>query len=462
MQRYAPAALLAFVPALPGVASAQEYRSETAFLSFQDRVTVLEQQYEIPLTFDIIQGVIEDIGVVATLGGSSDLGILMEAESEVTWPDPTGVGDVVHEIIPLPGSGYLGFTSNVNFETYFTLTVLGSTINLTLLTQDITFENEVEAFDPFLLPGESPSSMFLQADPTSGLFELPIQLFDLSLGIFTVAPGVVIRGRPESYAQVRGTQVATDYASEFYVATQQLEPVPVSIYENTGNLEFATSYEANVTTDLGYTIEIALDVDITVFGFDVGFEVGLADFPVPLFFGFDTVEFRSQSYDHPIPTFRSSIDTIDFGTVEVGKSATFEYLIANEGELELEGLAAFDGPAAISVAPAEFGADPGRTTAPILTFRPTEAGEYEGTLLLETSDPTMPLVEVPVIGKAVLPAVDDPFGNENDDDFGSLYDDQGSSLYSTCGCAAQTVTPRGLVLFLPLVPLLALRRRRRG
>ncbi len=77
-------------------------------------------------------------------------------------------------------------------------------------------------------------------------------------------------------------------------------------------------------------------------------------------------------------------------------------------------------------------------------------------MLVETSDPVEPLLEIP-IRAASTEVVDtqDPFGNDD-----GLYEDSGgSSLYTTCGCSS-TSTSGSVLSMVGLLGLMTLRRRR--
>ena len=94
-------------------------------------------------------------------------------------------------------------------------------------------------------------------------------------------------------------------------------------------------------------------------------------------------------------------------------------------------------------------ASTGNTDGVVVTFEPTSSGVATAMLVLETNDPVHPILEIPIVGNgAVDPIEEGPDGND-------LV--PGSGAIQTCGCSQSSGAP---ALLLPLLGLLALRRRR--
>ena len=84
-----------------------------------------------------------------------------------------------------------------------------------------------------------------------------------------------------------------------------------------------------------------------------------------------------------------------------------------------------------------------------IAFAPTDAGDFDATLTLESNDPMMPEIQVPVFGAGFVPNIDD--GGVDGDGAGGL---------ETRGCGCDS-TPTGAPMSLLMLGLLGLVIRRR-
>jgi len=132
----------------------------------------------------------------------------------------------------------------------------------------------------------------------------------------------------------------------------------------------------------------------------------------------------------------------------------------NNGEMELQGLVGIEGDAVFTASPPELFADAGGQDGLILTFEPYEAGVFEGTVILQTSDPLYPEVTINVIGEG---QERNRNGGSDDPDDNGLVDDGTGVLYSGCLCnSGASLSPGGVLPWVIGLPLLGLRRRRRN
>jgi hypothetical protein len=437
-----------------GPAVAQEYESNPALVTFQGSEGVVNQRYEFPLVVDV-GFIIDEIGVVASANAGSNLLLEMEGESRVAWPDEFGGGDVVHRIEPLSNGSRLAMTAGVDVGVDFIIGVFGQDFNFSLLSESLTFEPEVNGFTPFLLPNQTPNQMRIDADPTGGGLDLPFNFNLFDIGVLGVSIGVVFTATPETFSTVRGVSLTTDYDGDNYRHTDPTTPNSMWIYEHEGSMEMESTYQVDVTTQIGYRFVGSGGLTVEILGSSIPITIEFLNQYINLFAGVERPTYTSGSYTHDLPKVDTPIEEVDFGTIEVGDTQTFTFPVNNDGFLDLEALVGIEGDVEISVAPPQLFAEAGGQDAAILTFAPQEAGDYTATLILQTSDPLDPELRIAVVGKAVKPDTPDtPFEDDNNTGF---EDGGGSSIYNACGCAGGGGAPGwGFGL---LVPLLLLRRR---
>jgi MYXO-CTERM domain-containing protein len=437
-------------------ALAQEFQSEPQSVVFQGVSSVLDRNLVFPIGVNI--GFIVDyIGVDLRLDASSDLAIRMEGESSLTWPDPSGEGNVRTLIEPLPNGSEIAMTSRVGFLVAFVIEVFGSRYEFNLLSQDIRFTPNVSGFEPFLLPGQQQTRVRVDADPSSGQFVIPFRFDIFDIGILGLGLGVEFRGTPITYSTVQGVGLDLLHDDDRYRITDPYFPTSITLYDNEGHVDFASEYVVDTNTVIGYRVTGEGGVDISILGQNIPIYITFLDQTFNLFTGSERATYMSGPYSHPIPTLELPIPTVDFGTVEVGDSATFTLPINNEGELDLAALIQLRGDEVFAAAPVELYAAAGGQDATILTFSPNAAGEFESTLFIGSSDPLSPIKQIPIRGVAVEP--EEPANNNNGDNDDPFSDPGTTTLYSGCGCAQ---TPSGGPAWVSAgaLALLAWRRRR--
>jgi hypothetical protein len=219
-------------------------------------------------------------------------------------------------------------------------------------------------------------------------------------------------------------------------------------------------YVVDTNTAIGYRFTGEGGVDISILGQNIPIYITFLDQTLNLFTGSERATYESGAFSHPIPKVEFPVPSIDFGTLEVGDVATFTVPVRNDGELDLQAVTRVDveaGP--FSVQPPDLFAIAGAQDAAIVSFEPTEVGDFTAKLQFVTSDPLTLVHEIPIRGKAVRPAVEPPAGGGgggNTDDGG--IDGGVTTLYSGCGCDAA----RGwTVAWAPGLLALAVARRRR-
>lgn len=451
-----------------GAASAQEFYSEPQQVVVAGANSVLNQRYVFPLTVDA--GFVQDLGVVATITANSALALRMEGESDVFWPDATGNGTVRQTIQPMPGGSEIAMTSEVSVDVDFTFTVdifgIRGSYRFNLLSRQITFRPRLTGFEPFLLPTQATRQMRIDADPTSGQFDLvfPIPLVSLfSPDILGISLIVEFHAVPLTYSIVRGKALDTLHEGDRYRYDDPTFPVSVTLYENLGYMDMETEYTVDTNTVIGYRLIGEGGIVLDILGFEFPFTIRFLDYTLNLFTGSEEATYSSGPYSHPLPTLDLPIRAVDFGTIEVGDAQLFTFPVSNDGELALDALvtleAVGDSETPFAVSPQRLQAAPGAQDATVISFRPTEEGEFLAKMKLFTSDPLAPVREVAIKGIAVEPTTDPGDWSDTDDDQGDF---DGQTLYTGCACS----TPGGGIVggwwAAGLVGLVVTARRRRG
>ncbi|HMV70259.1 MAG TPA: hypothetical protein PKA64_25690, partial [Myxococcota bacterium] len=446
---------------VPAVSLAEDYTSEEQLVTFRGGQRVLDQRVPIPLTIDIIQGIIEDAGIVANVNATSDLYISMEGESQLAWPDPSGAGDVRQTIRPLTNGSSIALDSSVQIDVAFTITILGSTVGFSLWSYALNFRPEVTDFEPFLLPGQSPNQLRVSADPTSGQFVQDLG-YTISFGpVLSVRPGVILTLRPNTFCTVRGLSLDTMVGDDVYRYTDPNFPASISIYENTGSVEMMSRYRVDTQTEIGYTLDLEGYVEVELLPGILGdllsfdFSIPIYSTYIPLFTGRSEATYETRPYSHPLPVAVAAVPSVDFGEINVGDARTFTVPLNNDGQLDLIATALLDGGGAVfEAAPTDLLARAGGQDAVIITFRPDQEGDFNATLVLSTSDPTEPEIEIPIHGIGKVKRGGNGDGNGDGDNQDDVYADPGSTtLYSGCGCETGSGAPG--VMALGLVALAA-------
>jgi MYXO-CTERM domain-containing protein len=454
---------LCLLAALPASAYAQEFSSEPALLTFEARHPVVDQNYVFPVGLDLDLIFAQYwVGVELSLEGLATFGLVMEGESNIYWDTRDGNDGVVYQKIePLTGANSIGVMGEANFLVSFDIREGSSQgnplISIGLLSESAIFDVATEDFVPFLLPGQEPSYETVTSNSTDASIRLPFNLDILDVGILAIGAGFEIVGYPTVTATITGESLSTAHESDIFELDGDLRPTPISLYEQKPELSLMTAYSAYIQSFMGYVVNADMSFNIDIFGSTVvPINIPLFDQTFQLFSGADNVDFPTLEYTHPLPVATVPIPAIDFGDVAVDTFETFVVPFNNDGSMRLVGLVGMTGDTSFSAAPVQLDADPGGQDAVVVTFAPTEKGEYSGVLFFETSDPVVPYIEIPISATASTPQVENPFGDDN----GDIYDGGGSTLYSTCGCAASRGAPAQLWPAFGLLGLLGLRRRR--
>ncbi len=480
LARTAPKALVslaALAVAMPALA--QEWESEAQLFRFEEIKPVRADALSIPLTVDVVSGVLEDLGATPTLSGNAEIGLYLEGESNVSWPVIDQDSSVYHSTTPLEESSFIGMSSSMQLTVSVGATVVGNPLYFQVVSEEALFEDEVERFIPFLLPYQAgEAGMILQPQAKSGKFEFPVTVPVLSEGFLGASIGIKIFADPVSEGTVYGSSLDTivtqpsGFVDTFSTdGSDQASDLTfqnvIELYEQTDELELTNQWIADIGTRLGYLVGVDFTIEITVFGFTIPFSFNLWQQQFDVFPYTETQETfeaheETAPYFHPLPVIELARDKVEFADITVGDSKVFKFGVIDAGLLDLEGTVSIedDGSGAFAFAPPELAIAPGDQQGVNITFSPNRKGEFRAKLIIESNDPAEPRVEVPIVGNAVVE--DGKDGNLDTSDNPLYNTPGGSSIYETCGCASTTLSPSGLAPFAVVPFLVGFRRRRNG
>lgn len=261
---------------------------------------------------------------------------------------------------------------------------------------------------------------------------------------------------PDATAVVRGTSIDTAIGDVdlHQTADGVFSDLPADP-DRPGELGAVTTWHGVIDADLTAVIEPEVRVETLLGTFT------LASFPIPVTLVDSTTERSSEPVfvAHPLPVLDGTLLGLDatghdFGTVEVGTRATWDVAVDDLGALLLTADVRIEDaidPSAFAVWPGSVAALPGTGTGFTVSFAPTAAGTQHATLTVDTNDPTMPSISIPLTAIAVDA---DPSGSDPAAD--------GGTPLSTCGCAVVAPSPPALLPLLGLAAFSARRRRPDG
>lgn len=369
--------------------------------------------------------------------------IEMEGVGHLGWPE--GLTALVE---PVENSGLILVDAVLSAVTSVRFNVAGYTYDSEIDRRSIAIEGE-GVFTPFLLNGDVPSAV-------SVIFEgATNELLNFSYNVFT---GVSVQ-----FTTDLGPQASTVFNSvNWYLDGERVDRSGQrAVVEPLG--EPVQPLEAQLVgrwqDELNLVLNPVFSVCVDLIGC---WDLVDIDIPIPLASDDFEQMFPPVPMEFPLPVLETTLTRADFGTVTVGTVANIQLPISNLGLMDLEGSAALFGSPYFVAYPSAFLAAPSTTDGLVLTFAPELAGDFDGTLVLESNDPLLPRIEIAVVGTGVLP--DESDGTDDVDDEG-----QGGgrakptviqSEVQGCGCAAAPAQRQGGLLAGAL-GLLALAWRRR-
>lgn len=368
--------------------------------------------------------------------GAGTTSVVMEGDADLFWPT-----DLNLAFTPEAGSGELEADTWLEAVTTVKVDVFGISWEQVIDSRALNDVTGRVVFDPFVLDDSTTTRVELTSS------EAATELIDYSLDIFA-GIGLTFKASLGPRATIGmeglGWQTADQYLSSaagtltFAAAGQPEQEVAATFQAIWDNL-----------LSLVITPEIYLDA-----GWLGSYRVARFEIPIDLSHTSFVQDFPTTTLRFPLPVMRTALESYDFGELQVGELRNLNLAIANDGLLDLEGETGLTGSPYFSLYPNYFQAGPGREDGVVVTFAPESAGEFEARLLLSSNDPSQPIAEVLLVGRAVEPPVE-----EAEDTGGSSA--VIPSEVGGCGCAsARAGGPWPLLL--GLLGLFGLRRRAAG
>ncbi|MCA9566441.1 MAG: hypothetical protein KC656_01305 [Myxococcales bacterium] len=364
----------------------------------------------------------------------------MEAVSELTWTESA----FQHTLVPVVGAGLFGVDTaiDIDFDVKIDVSVWDGTLDVWNAGFSIV---EIATFDSLLLDGGAPSEMEITVDDV-GVW----QPFSTTIGIIpTVNLEVAVDVIPELTSIFSGSHIDTqlldgsgsmDGEGTFLELDLPTEPM--------ASVDLTSTYHGQLYNLFAVVCRPSLTLDSPIGDWE------LAAFDIP----FDLLDlasdrtFEAVTYAHPLPAV-SEVVVPPVDDVLVGTQINVEIPLQNMGDLVLEGTARVEGGDAFSVWPPYFAATTDQTAGVVVTFAPSEEGDHQAFLVLETNDPTLQFLRIPLNGTAFGPdEVPDP--NIDDPDESGV---RARTDGKACGCQTSR-PPFGLLALGLALPLLRRRR----
>lgn len=322
---------------------------------------------------------------IQSTGGAD---VEMEGQGFMGWPD-----GLTMAIDPIPNSGEILVDAALEAVTSIKFDIDIYSWESEIDRRGIDVEGEAE-FTPFLLSGDVP-------DVVDVIFEGDTnELLEWSFTVFTgVDAQITVDLGPEAITSFQGSNWYVD-GERLDSAGQEAWVEPLGEAYQDVQVEFVGSWQSSLDLVLNPVFSVCVDI--------IGcYDLVDTDIPIPLASDDFDQFFPSEVVAFPLPVMGDLPPRHDFGTIEVGQTATLELPIENIGALDLEGLAYTTGSTTFSVYPEYFQAGPAATDGIVLSFTPTEEGDFEGRIVLESNDPLEPAIEIPLLASAKLPVGDD-------------------------------------------------------
>ncbi len=399
-----------------------------------DEPVLYQDVYEIlaPLTFDSgwqPSGSAIQVAIRVTAEGGA--AVEMEGTGHLSWP-----AAVTHSQTSWEDAGLFMLDTSLVADIDLQIDLGDVYWSETLASESMSFYAE-EFFTPFLLPNGEQDRVEVDASGSS------TTLLDLAYDIIT---GVALTFRMDMRTDVQGSLEGIRKTVASPEETQLIEAADESLVflpPTEGSLELSSIYTGTYESLLELVFTPVVGVCIDLLGCS---DLAAFDIPVPLVDSVEERDFEPVLLAHEVPVMDVDWTGHDFGKVDIGDIATFELPIANAGSLDVMGGANFLGNGDFTLFPADIRAGQDEVDGIVVTFAPTVVGVQEVTLVLETNDPLLANLQIPLMGTGVEP------------------DDGGTTVVSTentCGCSSSPGPGQWAWLVLGLGGVLLCRRENR-
>jgi MYXO-CTERM domain-containing protein len=367
--------------------------------------------------------IIDDAGLRFFVDADADFSFEMEGRSSLEWPEA-----LAHSWDQTDNGGTVLINTTTDIVAQVAGSIYGLAFTYNIWNESISWEG-TETFSSILMPKARQPAVNV-AIPGTDFYKIQ-ETVEVAEGLRITIGGKIF---PQLAATLQGTSITSGDAVVTSLGEEGLLGVPSS---NPGY----TSVDSIWKGVLSGNISLQIVPWITVYYAPWNLEVGPIEYDIPVNLFDDTANIESDKarFNHDLPAIQTNMVSIDFGEVSLGSVASKEIQINNLGEVKLDGEAlTTDGFFFVSDA---------LISAPILSrdaitveFVPTEAGTFQGELVLNTNDPVRPQLTIPLVGTAV----DAPVGGDNNDNNGNT---PNITAPVGCGCSMAPVggAPLGLL-----------------
>ena len=321
--------------------------------------------------------------------------VLMEGESNLSWPQPLELS-----FTPSEQSGQID--ANIDIDVIISVQFDISVYQWSgaIYTETVSL-NGSESFDPFALEGdnEDPIEVFLTSDGQS----LISYTQDIFAGVSLNFSGNL---EPTASVSFQGLSFETDEDS----ISSLNHSIAIDAGSDPVETEPVFTGQVDAILDMEFVPVLSICAPI----------VGCYDW-TPTEFVIDTLtsetehSFEPMELSFPMPILDVDDGDIDFGTISTDATENWELVIDNDGSLPLSGTVEISGDTgSFDIFPETFLATEDTSSGIVISYEPQSAGAHEAVITLISNDPLYPEVSISVTGSAEEPG--DPDNNDDDDD----------------------------------------------
>jgi MYXO-CTERM domain-containing protein len=335
--------------------------------------------------------IIDDAGVRFFVDADADFSFEMEGRSSLEWPDALS-----HSWDQTDNGGTVLINTTTDIVAQVAGDIYGIAFTYNIWSETISWEG-VEDFNSILMPKARQPSANIKI-PGTDFYSIQ-ETVEVAEGLTITLGGKIY---PQLDANITGVSIDSGDAVVHELKETALLGVPKA---NPGY----TAVDSIWNGVLSGNISLRIVPWISVYYADWGMEFGPIQYDIPINLFDDTADIQSDKarFNHDLPAIQTNLVSIDFGEISLGSVAKKEIQINNLGEVKLDGEALTDG-GLFFVSDALISAPKLSRDAVTVEFIPTEAGTFQGELVLNTNDPVRPQLVVPLVGTAVDGPVTNP------------------------------------------------------
>ncbi len=382
-----------FVTSLPSIAMAQSGGCEPDAAGCTRAAIAYHHREGLPVEFDfdtdwLPRGAPVQVRVRAVLAGHTD--VRAAGELVGSWPEP-----MILRAIGTPGEGSLEVDYGVQFSARvrLSLPIEGRTVgwegNIPYVPMIDFRATARNTFDPWAwervsVMGRTMRNRVADVPLTDAIIRIP----GISGGFTFEASG----------------EVSASYQSTRFTFGLDADPLTAMTLRTQARFNAGpfVEYQPRLEGDLGYAGAIHVYPGLYVSLAGRRWTLDLVDLPIPIGPFPRHVLFDPAVAHLPLPDVQATMDSVDFGDIDVGRMTERTVEIVNTGEAAGRVLgAAVDAPFGVAT---REGSLPARSRSSfVVSFAPVRPGPATGDLVITTNDPDTPRVHVRLRANGVAP-----------------------------------------------------------